>query len=165
MISKKICMVGDFGVGKSSTVARYVKSAFSDKYQTTVGVKIDTKEVSLADDTELKMVLWDIAGTDNLKQMNTNYLRGASGYLLVADGTRAETLETALALKKQIEAVLGEVPFVGLLNKADLVDDWEIPESQYEGLLVRSWDFYKTSALDGANIERAFLALAHKVMG
>ena len=165
MISKKICMVGDFGVGKSSTVARYVKSVFSDKYQTTVGVKIDTKQVTLADGRELKMVLWDIAGTDNLKQMNANYLRGAAGYLLVADGTRAETLETALELKKQVEAVAGDIPFVGLLNKSDLVDDWDVPESQYEGLLARSWQFYKTSALDGANVEQAFLDLANKVVG
>ncbi len=165
MVSKKICMVGDFGVGKSSTVARYVQNVFSEKYQTTVGVKIDTKEVLLPDGQSLKMVLWDIAGTDNLKQMNANYLRGAAGYLLIADGTRAETLETALELKKQIDTVAGDIPFVGLLNKADLVDDWEIPESQYEGLLARSWQFYKTSALDGANIEQAFSDLALKVIG
>lgn len=157
-------MVGDFGVGKSSTVARYVQNMFSDKYQTTVGVKIDTKEVTLIDGRQLKMVLWDIAGTDNLKQMNANYLRGAAGYLLVADGTRAETLETALDLKKQVEAVAGDIPFVGLLNKADLQSDWEVPASQYEGLLARGWQFHKTSALDGENVEQAFIDLANKVV-
>lgn len=165
MISKKICMVGDFGVGKSSTVARYVNNVFSEKYQTTVGVKIDTKQLDISQRQSLKMVIWDIAGTDNLKQMNANYLRGAAAYLLVADGTRAETLETALDLKKQVEAVAGDIPFVGLLNKADLNDDWEIPDSQFDGLLARGWSFYKTSALDGSNVELAFQELAKKIVG
>lgn len=164
MISKKICMIGDFGVGKSSTVARYVQNVFSEKYQTTVGVKIDTKQL-VVNDAQLKMVIWDIAGTDNIKQMNANYLRGTAGFLLVADGTRADTLETALDLKRQIDNTIGEVPFVGLLNKYDLTNDWEIPESQYEGLLARDWDFYKTSALDGGNVEQAFQKLAEKVLG
>lgn len=158
-------MIGDFGVGKSSTVARYVSNIFSEKYQTTVGVKIDTKQLDTEQGQTIKMVIWDIAGTDNLKQMNANYLRGAAAYLLVADGTRAETLETALDLKKQVEAVAGDIPFVGLLNKADLTEDWEIPDSQFDGLLARGWTFYKTSALDGANIEQAFQDLAYKIVG
>ncbi len=157
-------MVGDFGVGKSSIIARYVKNAFSAKYQTTVGVKIDTKEVVLSGGEVLKMVLWDIAGTDSLKQINANYLRGAAGFILVADGTRAETLETALDLKKQVNAAIGDVPFVGLLNKYDLQDDWEIPASQYEGLLARGWSFFKSSALDGANVEAAFQELANRLV-
>jgi len=153
-------MVGDFSVGKTSTVAQFVNQVFSDKYQTTVGVKIDTKEIVLSDDKTVKMVLWDIAGTDKLKQTNLMYLKGAAGYILVVDGTRSETLETALSLKQQIETQHGELPFVGLLNKADLKEEWEIPASQHEGLLARGWKFYESSAKDGQNVEEAFLHLA-----
>jgi len=32
MISKKICLVGDFGVGKTSLIRRFVDKQFSDQY-------------------------------------------------------------------------------------------------------------------------------------
>jgi GTPase SAR1 family protein len=47
MIQKKVCMVGTLGVGKTSLVAKFVHSMFSDKYLTTVGVKIDKKTVAV----------------------------------------------------------------------------------------------------------------------
>lgn len=162
LINKKICMIGDFAVGKSSLVARFVEQQFSSKYQTTVGVKIDTKILEL-DGNSVKMVIWDLAGADSIKQSAQSYLRGMAGYILVADGSRAETLETALALKQQIDAMSGELPFVGLLNKIDLPHSWEVPNSQFDGLLARGWDFYKTSAQNGTNVEQAFVQLARKV--
>lgn len=164
MITKKICMIGDFAVGKSSTVERFVKHEFSDDYMTTVGVKIDTTVVDV-DEQLVKFVLWDIAGTDSLKQMSKSYLKGMSAYVLVADGTRAQTLETALNLKKQVDDLMGEeVPFVGLLNKYDLQDKWEISDSHYDGLLARGWSFHATSALTGNNVHEAFVHLAKKVL-
>ena len=49
MIQKKVCMLGAAGVGKTSLVSRYVRSIFSDKYLTTLGVKIDKKVITLGD--------------------------------------------------------------------------------------------------------------------
>ena len=49
MIQKKICMVGSPSVGKTSLVARYVHSLFSDKYLSTIGVKIDKKTLRVND--------------------------------------------------------------------------------------------------------------------
>jgi hypothetical protein len=92
--------------------------------------------------------------------MSLSYLRGASAFILVIDGTRSETLETALSLKQQIDEQNGELPFVVLLNKSDLVDQWDIPESQYEGLEARGWHVLKTSALSGQGVEEAFEQLA-----
>ena len=88
MIEKKICMLGASGVGKTSLVSRFVSSIFSDKYLTTVGVKVDKKVVAV-DDTQVTLLLWDIYGQDEFQTVKPAYLRGASGYLLVADGTRA----------------------------------------------------------------------------
>lgn len=167
LLNKKICMIGDFAVGKSSLVSQFVNQQFSQKYQTTVGVKIDTKLVELPDFT-VKLIIWDLAGADNLKQATQSYLQGMSGYILVAYGTRAETLETALSLKKQIDSISkaanrAELPFVGLINKTDLPHSWDVPNSQFDGLLARGWDFFKTSALDGTHVEQAFRVLAKKV--
>jgi len=103
MIQKKICMVGSFGVGKTSLVARYVKSIFSDKYLTTLGVKIDKKSLSV-DGEEVNLMLWDLAGEDALTVIKPMQLRGASGYILVADGCRASTLDAAIDLQSRVEA-------------------------------------------------------------
>jgi small GTP-binding protein len=86
MTQKKICMLGSFSVGKTSLVARYVSSVFSDKYLTTVGVKIDKKTVAV-DGADVTLLLWDIYGEDDFQKLRMSYLRGASGYLLVVDGT------------------------------------------------------------------------------
>ena len=87
MIQKKICMIGASGVGKTSLIAKFVHSMFSDKYLTTVGVKIDKKTVSV-DGAEVMLMIWDLAGDDDFQRLQISYLRGTSGYLLVADGTR-----------------------------------------------------------------------------
>ena len=99
MIQKKICMLGATGVGKTSLVSRFVSSIFSDKYLTTVGVKIDKKTVTVEART-VTLVLWDIYGEDAFQSVRASYLRGAAGYLLVADGTRQLTLDTARSLQK-----------------------------------------------------------------
>ena len=87
MIQKKICMLGTFAVGKTSLVQRFVESIYSDKYHTTVGVKIDKKLVAVGGQ-EIMMLLWDIEGAETAHELRKSYLRGAAGYLLVADGTR-----------------------------------------------------------------------------
>lgn len=159
MIQKKVGMLGAFAVGKTSLVARFVRSIYSETYQTTIGVKVDKKDV-VVDGTPLGLLLWDLHGEDELQKVRLVYLRGASGYLLVADGTRAATLEVAQRLQQQITATLGPLPFVLVLNKADRADDWEITPAQVEALRQKGWPVLKTSARTGAAVEEAFLLLA-----
>ena len=163
MIQKKVCLVGASAVGKTSLISRFVKSIFSDKYLTTVGVKIDKKIVRL-DEKELTLMLWDLAGEDEFLQMRMSYLRGSSGYLLVADGTRRATLDKAFDLKKRIEQELGRIPFVLALNKRDLEDEWDIDENETRGLSQIGWPVVQTSAKTGEGVEDLFLNLAGKMM-
>lgn len=163
MLQKKICMIGDFAVGKTSLVGRFVRQTFSDKYLTTVGVKIDTKLVKLPDEQEMKLILWDIAGNDALTTTTTSYLRGAGGYLLVVDGTRQPTWHTALDLQRNVEATIGKKPFIILLNKADLRDEWEITKEMLEQQKEQGHTIIHTSAKLGKGIEEAFMLLAIKM--
>ena len=110
MIQKKICMLGSFGVGKTSLVSRFVYSLFSEQYLSTIGVKIDRKSV-VVDDAEVNLLLWDLHGDDEFQRVRASYLRGMSGYLLVADGTRAESLHVALDLQQLAKDTVGDVPF------------------------------------------------------
>src|SRR5438309_376084 len=104
-------MIGGFSVGKTSLIKRFVESVFSETYLTTVGVKIDKKTVDL-DGRAVTLILWDVAGEDDVSTIRMTYLRGCAGYMLVADGTRPSTLGVAVALRERIETEVGRLPFV-----------------------------------------------------
>ena len=163
MIQKKICMLGAFAVGKTSLVGRFVRSIFSDKYQTTVGVKIDKKIVSVGDE-QVNMMLWDLHGEDEFQKVRMSYLRGASGYLLVADGTRKDTLDIALSLHETIQESVGTIPCILVVNKSDLSDDWEIEKSELDDLATNHWEIIYSSAKSGEGVEEAFQSLARQVI-
>jgi small GTP-binding protein len=162
MIQKKVCLLGAFAVGKTSLVARFVKSIYSDQYLTTVGVKVDKKTVHLGDQ-EVNLIVWDLAGEDEFQKVRMDYLRGAAGYLLVADGTRRGTLETARMLAERVTQSIGSIPFVFLINKADLSDEWEIDDQAIRDCLNNGWEVIKTSAKSGQGVEEVFTLLAKKV--
>ncbi|MFT6408906.1 MAG: small GTP-binding protein [Arenicella sp.] len=115
-------MVGDFSVGKTSLTQKFVNNAFSEKYLTTIGVKIDT---ALVDET--KLIVWDVAGRHSLSPINASYLVGSSGVILVADGTRSNTLSGVVEIWQTVKKRIGSVPVVVAVNKADL-DDWQIDD-------------------------------------
>jgi small GTP-binding protein len=162
LISKKICMIGAFSVGKSALVGRFVHSMFSDRYLSTVGVKISKKNISL-NGTDLTMVLWDMEGQDDFADVHMSYLRGAMGFFAVADGTRKETLNMALHLRELALEMAGDVPHFVLINKADL-PDWEITDDRLAELEASGIRIMKTSAKTGDAVEKAFFSLAEAMM-
>ena len=162
MLQKKVCVLGAFGAGKTSLIRRYVESIFSDTYLTTVGVKIDKKTVDLPG-RSVSLILWDLAGEDDISSLRMSYLRGCAGYVLVADGTRRTTLDVATSLRQRVEADYGAMPFVLLLNKNDLQERWEIPDPELAGLRDDGWWVRTTSARTGEGVEDAFMDLAVRV--
>jgi len=163
MVQKKICMLGSFSVGKTSLVRRFVESMFSDAYLTTVGVKIDKKPMQV-DGNDVTLMLWDIYGEDDFQKLRMSYLRGASGFLLVVDGTRRATLDKALAIKEEADKALGPVQAVLVLNKCDLTDQWEIEQEKENELAGRGWTFVRTSAKTGQGVEEVFTALTRAML-
>ena len=164
MIQKKVCLVGTFAVGKTSLVRQFVESVYSDKYHTTVGVKVDKKIVAVGEQ-QMTLVLWDIEGAETGLELRQSYLRGAAGYLLVADGTRPDTLASAVALQARAEATVGKVPFLLLLNKVDLEQHWRVDSAELDRLKASKWLMTTTSAKTGQGVENAFATLAQKMMG
>ena len=156
-------MLGSFAVGKTSLVQQFVKSIFSDKYLTSIGVKIDKKEL-LVHNKKFNLILWDLAGEDKFLSVNMSYLRGASGLFFVADGLRSNTIDTVLKLQKRVNDIIGEVPCILLLNKADLEDEWEIDNEIIGNLVGQGWTILKTSAKTGQNVEKAFVELCKKTI-
>ena len=163
MLQKKICMIGAFATGKTSLVSRFVYSIFSEKYQTTVGVKIDKKLLNIRD-RDLNLILWDLYGEDDFQKLRLSYLRGSSGYLVVVDGTRNQTLEKAFDLQQRVEATIGKKPFILVLNKSDLKDEWEVDEGEINSLTQRGWTAIETSAKTGLGVEDIFQTLAQQML-
>lgn len=163
MIKMKVCMLGAFAVGKTSLVQQYVNSIFSEKYQTTLGVKIDKKSLNI-DNQEIELILWDLAGEDEFIKVRSSYLRGSAGMMLVADGTRAETIDIAMQLKQKVDTEVGDIPFILLINKSDLKDSWSIDGNQLEKLSESGWQIIETSAKNSENIEHAYQQLAGRLI-
>ena len=150
-------MVGDFSVGKTSLTQKFVNNVFSEKYLTTIGVKIDTAIVG--DD---KLIVWDVAGRDSLSPINASYLVGANGVILVADGSRSNTVSGLLEIWQTVEKRIGLVPVVVALNKVDL-DDWQFDDYSRAVFDEQGWDVFATSAKDGKNVEVIFNTLVEKM--
>jgi small GTP-binding protein len=159
---KKICLLGSFAVGKTSLAERFVQSIFSDRYRTTVGVRIHKKAIQIGDQV-LNLIIWDLAGEDELVVLRTAYLRGAAGYVLVADGTRPDTLDKVIDLHHRARTELGNVPFLLVVNKMDRSDEWAIQDAALQDLSTRGWPIMRASAKSGYGVAEAFRQIAQKV--
>ena len=156
-------MLGAYAVGKTSLVRRYVESLFDERYLITIGVKIDRKKVEV-DGRAVQLILWDVAGAEDHFSVPSSYVRGASGILLVVDGTRGNTVEVGLDLIEQIGEDIGRLPFVVAVNKEDLVDEWEVEDSMLEPFRELGAPVVRSSALTGEGVEEAFAGLTRLLL-
>lgn len=165
-VSKKICLVGDFGVGKTSLVRRFVDQAFSDQYLTTVGVKISRKFIEI-DPQSLQLLIWDLEGSSKFKSISTTHLQGSSGAILVADLSRVETVNH---LEEHITTFLRINPtgkIIIALNKADLIGEEEISQILKISALnnpQKILGVYPTSAKTGVSVDQIFAKLAMAIL-
>ncbi len=170
-ISKKICMIGDFGVGKTSLIRRFVDRQFNDAYLSTVGVKISRKlleltDVNQQDKQNLQLLIWDLEGHTKFKSIAPSYLQGSSGAIIVADVNRLETLERLPEHIQLFSSVNPKGSFVIALNKSDLIDEEKIAKliqlvQEKEGL-EKVTAVYQTSAKTGLSVDEIFQKLAYK---
>jgi small GTP-binding protein len=166
-IIKKICLLGDAAVGKTSLIKRYVYSMFDDKYITTIGTKVTKKSISYSkpfggQTTEIRLTLliWDILGQKQYSRLHPVYYQGAEGALVVCDGSRPETISSIDEWAKTFQEVVGPVPLIFLINKADLFDQKAFDASAVNKLCTQykaRWLF--TSAKDGLNVDKSFTDL------
>jgi small GTP-binding protein len=160
----KVCLVGATGVGKTSLVYRYVRSIFSERYRTTIGVAIERRDIRRGN-TTVELVIWDLSGEDEFQNVQPAYLRGAAGYILVVDGTRPETIATALTLHGRVRSTVGDIPVVVAVNKCDFADLWELRPRDLAPLEGKYGAILYTSAKTGDAVEELFGRLIDEIRG
>ena len=162
VIQAKICLLGDFAVGKTSLVRRVVEGRFDDRYLSTIGVQISRK-VLLRQGTTLSLIMWDLAGGDTFAQAQRSYLSGARGALIVCDLTRRDTLERLSQYVDSFQKANPGAVIVFAANKADLTEAREISEDDLREASKDREGFFLTSAKTGAGVEEALSTLAWEV--
>lgn len=155
---KKICLLGDGAVGKTSLIRRYVYDIFDDRYIATIGTKVTKRVVTVNEKIKLTLLIYDILGQKRYNRLHSVYYRGASGALIVSDLTRKETIKSMRKWAQALFKVTSRIPVVFIGNKLDL----EKPATRAVEEITKEFKapYLFTSAKTGENVEEAFLALS-----
>ncbi len=167
---KKVCLLGDPAVGKTSLIRRFVEDTFDDHYISTIGTNVMSKIVNLyipktGESTKIKLMIWDIAGQKNISDIHASYYRGVEGALIVCDITRNNTLEHLPDWIYQFRKLTNNAAFVTLVNKSDLTHLKKIDAEEAKNI-AESWKshYFPTSAKTGDGVENAFHTLCFEIM-
>jgi len=168
-IKCKICLIGDWGVGKTSLIRKYVLDQFDDKYIVTFGTKVTKKRIKFKRDEEniidMNLVIWDVMGQQEFRNIQTSAYRGSHAAFLVCDITRLQTLYSLDRWRNEIFEVTGEIPTIILVNKADLRDQAKFSIDNITAVSNKlQSQYFFTSARTGQNVENAFKVLGMKII-
>jgi len=164
-LQKKICLLGDYAVGKTSLIRQFVEGKFEDKYLSTIGTKISRKKINVSNATQLTMLIWDLAGGEKFDHMMRNYYRGAAGAIIVCDLTRPDTLSALLKYAQDFWGINAQTPLVIVGNKVDLVDQRMITDEDLaEVATTCQASYFVSSAKTGENVEAVFYTLGQNIV-
>ena len=162
----KLIVTGDFKVGKTSLIRRFVENNFKEDYISTIGVEISKKSIIMDEDTKLNFVLWDIGGQiGQIRPYRQRFYDGANAAFIVVDRTRDHLDSIKTWFKDIKESVPNNIPIVIVGNKSDLNEKIVITEEQIK-VIAKQLDlhFIVTSAKTGENVNEAFLYIAYRFL-
>jgi len=166
MASRKIMLLGEIGVGKSSLVRRLVLDRFDFDYKPTLGVDVYTYDVpETPSRPRTKLIIWDTDGNASATMFTHIYMRQASAALIIADVTRPATLDVMASLGEGFRDAFPGRYHAYILNKSDLVDT-ATPEPALPDNALKSPadDLFRTSARTGDRVREAFHAAADAIV-
>jgi small GTP-binding protein len=165
-VEKKVCLLGDWGVGKTSLIRRFVFNAYDDRYLSTLGVKVSKKSIVVKDfkkkpffKINLTLLIWDLVGQKGFQNTQNSAYKGTNGALVVCDLSRPDTIERMDGWISSLYKVTKPIPLILLANKVDLMDNG-VPlelKGNIENIMMKyKAMFFPTSAKNGMNVEAAF---------
>ena len=167
VFSQKLILAGDYQVGKTSLIKRFVQNSFKENYISTIGVEISKKNIDLSSETQIQFIIWDIGGQkQEMQPFRKRFFSGANAAFIVVDRTRPSTLENFKFWNKSIkEVVNANIPTVIIGNKSDLIDDIVVSKSNIKKIADEyGYRYLLTSAKTGENVDDAFMYIAYKFL-
>jgi small GTP-binding protein len=172
-VEKKVCLLGDFGVGKTSLIRRFVFDAYDDRYLSTLGVKVTKKQMVVKDfkkkpffKIDLTLMIWDLVGQKGFQSLKASAYKGTNGAFIVCDLSRPETIDNMQWWVDSLTKVSPGIPLIFLANKVDLTDDVVSPDlrAKIQGILRKNkGSFFSTSAKTGKDVEEVFQSMGTKL--
>jgi small GTP-binding protein len=162
----KLLLLGDRGVGKSTTLIQFVDSLFEPNLVSTAGVDFRTKYIKV-DSKLVKLQIWDTAGQERFHVITKTYYGGAHGIVLMYDTTDRDSFSNVGYWMTNISMYSGfNVETIILGNKVDTPSK-QRAVSRKEGLDISdefSVKYYETSAKTGKNIDKAFKDIVRNIL-
>jgi len=163
----KLILTGDYKVGKTSLINRFVENSFGESYQSTIGVEISQKKLNLSEDTKIDFVIWDIGGQIiQMAPYRKRFFGGANSAFIVLDRTRSNALKSIEIWHNEIKKQVGKkINIILVGNKSDLVEDIVISEEEIKEIADQNgFNYIFTSAKTGENVQDSFLYMAYKFL-
>ncbi len=165
-LAKKILLIGDPAVGKTSLIRRFVLDIFDDSYLSTLGTKVTNKTMILNlpennQKVELKLMIWDVMGQKEYAMIQESAYMGSNGAIIVGDVSRQDTLIHLGNWVSDLFNITSVIPLVFVGNKVDLIEQLSINREELERLAM-SYEapLVFTSAKSGENVENMFQIMA-----
>lgn len=165
--STKIILVGNYNVGKTSLIVRFVQNLFQDSYHSTIGVEISKKDMELSEETIINFAIWDIGGQiTQMAPYRRRFYEGAQSAFIVIDRTRQDNLKSVDLWYNEIKKYVGkDIDVILVGNKSDVVETIEISEESIKVVAEeKGFHYILTSAKTGENVHDLFLYIAYKFL-
>ncbi len=165
--SAKLIMCGDYQVGKTSLIRRYVENKFVETYIASIGVDITKKTIPLSEGCEVNFLIWDVAGQrKQFQAQRSRFYMGANSIFIVYDKTRPESFASIEFWMKDIKsAIFDPIPIILIGNKSDLTTEEKVTTAQIAAKAAElGFPFIETSAKTGENVQEAFTYMAYQIV-